>query len=1117
MDLQKYVISFYATTVGFQAVEQSLAKMGVTTQKAIANMQSAFTGLDSMHQKISANVGQVAKTISTSVSFMANKQGESLRKTSTVWQDVNGKMYETAFTSVKVGEAWNVMDNSIKVVPKSLKQVTTGASQAIQMLMRSALVVPIWFAIRQAFMGFINLVQSSIRFLIEWEYQMAQIRIVSMGTAEDYDVLSQRLLRLASAYGTSTKDLGEGAKLWAQQGKTIAEIIPLMETTIRMSMLTGRSVSESVEDLTSIMKSYKIEANETAQVVDKLVKIDMEHAVTTEVLVSALKQVAPVANQFNISFERLLGIITASHVATRSTGSAIGRAWRTIFSRMGTVAVEAIQKMAKVPMFIDELGKATFDKTNTFRNFETVLEEVAIATMTLGTAQQAQLRQAIAGVRQGAEWQAFLDNYQEGLIATVEALNSYGQGQRATNILLDTTSKRVDQLRSNWNQFMSEIADTSAIKGAISGLASFIEYLRNITILVQRGVGGLRALTGIEVGREERQKSLQLVTGEVTKTQDLIKQTQLLTRFVEIRNRLEAQGLTERVQKTDEFIKKFKEAFANVPGFEDILKIPIEKLGNFLESKQEELGGRLFGTKAKAKVLSDIDNLSEEVIVKWKTALQQLEGTPGISADMREALKDIVPTNASIEQLQKFQNILSSLLTGKGLGQRVTRLFASPEEEQRIKNASVLLQDILNIRQKINTLSSGTTLQEEITKLKVQEETEQKIAEISEMTQEKLKEQLDTIKNLEQVGFSRLQIAQKELDFITANADAMDEFDTKAQRKLELEIQSLQVQERYKQFQDNINLTQERMTLAGYTTLQIEMERLALLEKIGVGEEEIYNQRKKVQQIAIQELQARQQLLTGLFLEYEKGGEAEREALRRVMELIQMPKEDLASQFSSDLLDRGLIIEYWNNFSEEGRKAIAEVIGEEYNLPGEDIFEKNLNIKSQVQDAFDINIANTFATTWENSMMESLSRFKKAFLEITQSAKQLEQEVGLGIQPQKKAEPIRITPEGMMTNLPDMTEKPASAYRFKDMKTDEEKQRYLAVAGMTAKWNEEKERLKQNRGGVIQNTEITIGDINVEGQSPEEIAEAVKQEVIKKLSEKETINKIADKVLKSPI
>jgi TP901 family phage tail tape measure protein len=1108
MDLQKYVISFYATTVGFQAVEQSLAKMGITTQKAIANMQSAFSGLDSLHQKINANVGQVAKTMSTSVAFMANKQGDSLRKTSTLWQDVNGKMWETSFTSAKVGQSWNVLDNTIKVVPKSLKQVTNAGSQAINMLMRSALVVPIWFAIRQAFMGFIGLVQSSIRFLIDWEYQMAQVRIVSMGTAEEYAVLSQRLLQLASAYGTSTKDLGEGTKLWAQQGKTIAEIIPLMETTIRMSMLTGRSVSESVEDLTAIMKSYKIEANETSQVVDKIVKVELQHAITTEVLVGALKQVAPVAEQFGISFERLLGIITATHVATRSTGPAIGRAWRTIFSRMGTVAVDAIQNLAKVPLFLDEMGKATFEHTNTFRNFETVLEEVAIATSTLGTAQQAQLRQAIAGVRQGAEWTAFLQNYQEGLDATIESLNAYGQGQRATNILLDTTTKRADQLRAQWNLFMSEIADTGAIKGAISGLTGFIDYLRNITVLIQKGVGGLRALTGIDVGREERQKTLELITGEVTKTQDLIKQTQLLSRFVEIRNRLESQGLTERVKKTDEFIQKFKDAFSNIPGFENILTVPVENLISFLDTKQEELGGHLFGEKAKAKVLSDIDKLSEDIIVKWKTALQQLESPArkgGTAEIVANQLKNIIPTDASIAQLEKMKKRLEDIVTGKGIIAKGERFFLSQKEEERMKNSLVLLDDILKIKKQVAEISSGATLQSEITKLQVQAETEQKIAEISELTQEKLKEQLDQFKNLEEVGYSRLQIAQKELDFIKANADAMDEFDAKAQRKLELEIQNLQVQERYRNFQDDITLTEERMQLEGYTQLQIEMERLALLQKIGAGEEAIYNQRKKVQQVAVQELQARQQLLTNIFLEYEKGGAQEREALKRVLELIQLKPEDLASHFKTDFLDKKLIIQYWNDFSEEGKKAIAEVIGEEYNLPGTDILGDRLDIKSQIKDAFDINIAEAFATTWETSMMSALNRFKESFLEIVKSTKQLEEEAGM-IPPPKVGEPIRKTSEGIYTNLPDYgfafdaMQQPQQTKRhwFEDM-TEAQKAQYLKTQMAEAQGRMLKEKMvKEQKENTLN---VTIGDIKVE-VTPNQAGDKVVDEVVNQINNK---------------
>jgi hypothetical protein len=93
-----------------------------------------------------------------------------------------------------------------------------------------------------------------------------------------------------------------------------------------------------------------------------------------------------------------------------------------------------------------------------------------------------------------------------------------------------------------------------------------------------------------------------------------------------------------------------------------------------------------------------------------------------------------------------------------------------------------------------------------------------------------------------------------------------------------------------------------------------------------------------------------------------------------------------------------------------------------------------------------------------------------------------------------------------MTNIPQIPQPGFGSL------TEAQKQKYMQQQMVDAQANRTKEQMRTG-----QKTEITIGDINVEGQTPEEIAEAVKQEVKRKLEEKETINKIADKVLKSPI
>ncbi|RPH86407.1 MAG: phage tail tape measure protein, partial [Chroococcales cyanobacterium metabat2.561] len=124
---------------------------------------------------------------------------------------------------------------------------------------KALMVAPIWMLIRGAIQSVQEAFKQSIEFMVKWEVQMAKVAVVGMGTKASLDNLSKSLLRLGTAYGISIDELGEGAALWAQQGKTYKEVASLMETTISMSLLSGRSITKSVEDLTAIMTAFGIE------------------------------------------------------------------------------------------------------------------------------------------------------------------------------------------------------------------------------------------------------------------------------------------------------------------------------------------------------------------------------------------------------------------------------------------------------------------------------------------------------------------------------------------------------------------------------------------------------------------------------------------------------------------------------------------------------------------------------------------------------------------------------------------------------------------------------------------------------------------------------------------
>lgn len=83
--------------------------------------------------------------------------------------------------------------------------------------------------------------------------------------------------------------------------------------------------SQATELLTSSLNGYKLEAKDAMSVVDKISAIDLKAATSSEELATALSRTANVANDSNVSFDKLLAMIGTVSSVTRRSASTVRR------------------------------------------------------------------------------------------------------------------------------------------------------------------------------------------------------------------------------------------------------------------------------------------------------------------------------------------------------------------------------------------------------------------------------------------------------------------------------------------------------------------------------------------------------------------------------------------------------------------------------------------------------------------------------------------------------------------------------------------------------------------------------------------------------------------------
>jgi len=413
----------------------------------LARIKAALEGKEKVVAGLKDIQTQAQKLSKTKVTTMFDPQGTA-----------TGKQIEETFTNVKAQ------------APAAKK----GMDDFMKAINRAAIVAPVWLALRSAMMGTLRIISEQVQFLKDLEDAMARIKIVGKGTEEQYDNLKISLIGLSVTYGVVASAALKAAVIFSQQGKTVDEVIALTRTAMIASQVLGTDIVTTVDDMTAAIEGFNVPIDDSINIINKWINVEKQFAVTSKDLADATKVAGATANQMGVSISAFLGQVTAVIEVTRKSGSEAGRALSFIYARLLTTGKDAIQTIAKVPIYLDKQGQATNSLTNQYRTTTAVLDDVAAKWGTLTNAERLSIAQSVASKRQLTVFLALMQNYDAALKARVAALSAAGAAEKAFAIVQDTLSFKLNQLSSSWNNLTTSIGDTGTFKDAVDVMGELL-------------------------------------------------------------------------------------------------------------------------------------------------------------------------------------------------------------------------------------------------------------------------------------------------------------------------------------------------------------------------------------------------------------------------------------------------------------------------------------------------------------------------------------------------------------------------------------------------------------------------------------------------------------------
>ena len=325
-------------------------------------------------------------------------------------------------------------------------------------------------------------IREAITIIKELDSAMLEIQLVTNGTDQEVRNLVVSYADLAKQLGVTLNSVTQGSVEWLRQGKTISEVNKLLTASTQLAKLGAMEASDASEKLTAILNSYKMEVEDVTSVVDKLVKVDLIAATSTEELATSLQYSASFAANAGVSFDKMIGLIATASETTRLSAETIGQAFKSIFSRMQNVKAganvddmgESLNNTEKV---LRKYGIELRDTADEFRNIEEVIDEVGAKWEQFTSVQQAQIATAMAGVHQRNTFIATMSNYNKVLEYTTEATNAGGTAEEKYVNVLDSIEAKLNTLSTTWQIFINNMNMSEGFGNIVDSGTAIIEVL----------------------------------------------------------------------------------------------------------------------------------------------------------------------------------------------------------------------------------------------------------------------------------------------------------------------------------------------------------------------------------------------------------------------------------------------------------------------------------------------------------------------------------------------------------------------------------------------------------------------------------------------------------------
>ena len=506
-----------------------------------------------------------------------------------------------------------------------------------------------------------------IEFFKDYDETLTRTMMVTGQTREEVNSLTSSYNKLANQLSSTTKDVAAAQLVFYQQGLGTSEALKMTEASIAVSKTGGIGAAEAADRLTAAVRGYQLSANEAMDIADKMSALDAAAASSVDELTVAMQKSASQARMAGLDLDYYMAYLSTMQEVTREAPENIGTAMKSITSRLQEIKdIGKIEEdgttFSNVAKALTSIGIAATDSSGQLRTLQDIMNELGPMWNTLDRNHKAYIATVLAGNRQQSRFIALMDNYDRAMELVDVSQNASGESAKQLRAYNQGLEASFTRLSNAWQQFATNIADSSMIKRIIDMFSSFIELLNKIPKGITSTVVPLLALTKVFTTLS---KAGNLFKGFKTWSIEKLGLKDTLKDIGALGNSFQEVGKKANLAWSS--VKKFIDGFGNNKYIEETTK----KTKDFTTAKEMSTAAQINSNSAQiteAGLNTDIALSAEgaanaykiynEELFKNATALagNDIDQTNEIKQNLEKMTSDIAGIDKEIEDVDKLMD-----------------------------------------------------------------------------------------------------------------------------------------------------------------------------------------------------------------------------------------------------------------------------------------------------------------------------------------------------------------------------------------------------------------------------------------------------------------------------